>query len=83
MDATESAQPPSAAELAAATDVLRRLSASSLREDPALAPLRDVGVELFSQEVLRVKFNSPDAIEYLKQLNGHKELLKKLRDMGL
>ena len=83
MDATDAVQPPSAAELAAATDVLRRLSASSLREDPALVSLRDVGVELFSQEVLRVKFNSPDAIEYLKQLNGHKELLKKLQKLKL
>ena len=82
-DSLEAAEPPSSAELAAATDVLRRLSATKLRDDPALAPLRDVGVELFSQEVLRVKFNAPDAVEYLKRLNGHKELLKKLQKLKL
>ena len=83
MDVDAVLQPPSAAEIAAATDVLRRISATALREDPAVAPLRDVGIELFSQEVLRVKFNAPDAIEYLKQLNGHKELLKKLQKLKL
>ena len=66
------------AEIASCIAVLSRLTPSALRDDPALAPLREAGVKLFGPEVLRERFGQADAIEYLRELNGHRELLKKL-----
>ena len=66
------------AEIASCIAVLSRLTPTALRDDPALAPLREAGVKLFGPEVLRERFGQADAIEYLRELNGHRELLKKL-----
>ena len=41
------------ADIAACTAMLGRLTPSALRDDPALAPLREAGVKLFGPEVLR------------------------------
>ena len=67
-----------ATEVAACAAVLGTLTPSALRDDPALAPLLKVGVALFGPEVLRQRFGQSDAIEYLRELNGHRKLLKKL-----
>ena len=40
------------ADIAACTAMLGRLTPSALRDDPALAPLREAGVKLFGPEVL-------------------------------
>ena len=75
---TEATVPATPEELQACVEVLRRLRPEHLA---ACDELRSVGAALFKSHVLRQEFTSKTAVEFLAEVHGHAQMLKKLEKL--
>ena len=68
---------PTADELAACVDVLKRVNRSDLKQ-PHLAPLLNAGLVLFTREVIKRRFGDGEMVDAVAQLSQQRQTVREL-----